>query len=130
MGADRGRWRAISPLVGDPAAVKAERHANRQMDDRLWRSVEAGGVDDHQVRGVCRRIPNVGHDPALAFAGAVGLRDEDALRSESARSEVVRQLDAGLGVEAQRGSAIRLDSRAVDVPIAAAAPRRVPAATS
>ena len=76
-------------LVGRPASVEAERHANRQTDCRDRLPGEVLGVKDHDVAEVAFRVIYIGQDPAFVLGGGTRLPHEDRLRCHPAPTIVM-----------------------------------------
>jgi len=90
-------------LVGEPAAVEAERDPGGQVNtgDRLGGEV-LGGEDD-QVRRAAVGVVDEGHDIAVVFGRAGCGRGEDGLAGGGVAAELMRLDGAGGQVVLEQG---------------------------
>ena len=97
--ADRDRSPAIQAfegflrLLGEPIAVKTERHPLRQGDPRHGSLGRFLSVQDDQVGGVAVLVVGVEQQPAFVFAGGLAVGHEDGF----ARNTSVRGVPFLLG---------------------------------
>jgi len=77
-------------LVGDPAAVEAERDAGRQVNPGDWFAAEVLCREDHQVGGGAVGVVHEGHDVTIVLGGVRRGRHEDRLAGGGIAAELMR----------------------------------------
>src|ERR1035441_5914988 len=95
-------------LVGNPAAVKAERDPGGEVDAGDWLAGEILCGEDDQVGGAAVRVMDECHDVAVVLGGVGGGRGEDGLAGGGIAAELVRLHRAGGQVVLEQGVGERI----------------------